>query len=675
MVAKQAEASTNDNLPAPVQAARAVLATQGAVVADEEARKQWNKVLPNLALGLARAGQEVTEDILTAHMAQGLDHCQGQLVALKQNFNATAENKKPQRDYDSVRALLVQTVAATHPDVENQSIADRVNAAFARVDGNAGFEFVLCHAARYGHLDIVQYVVENGVDIHTHNDQAVFSAAENGHLDIFKYLHENGADIRANKDKALHSAVEKGHLHIVRYLFEQDQNWSSAFDYCVFLAIKFGHIELLKCFQEQRTGIDKNLASALSWAVELDQFEMLDYLCANGVSLERINLERREKVQKAFAIMAQWKEIHNRFPAGLYEVSPYYFRANAFDAVVMMLKKEGYTEKDAHIYAYHAAGLFGTESRVLDYLERWGMGDRLLDPLDLCDIGENKQPLHDIIQNIRLPQEGRFDVKAWGDAVLRHGPKMTRLVKFADRLPQPEKDSRGGWSYTKTREVVAQFAYENAGADPDLAALCFEYDWDEDDFESAREAIAAYKKKYGDKLKPGNRIPAVTIDGAMFGKDGYKFYKLPDGDVRGLLLGEFTDCCQHMAGQGSECAEHGFLSEDSGFYVVADAANDNKIVAQSWAWRGTKGELVLDSLESLSGHFNVVGWKKLLDEFVAQVVANPDAADITAINVGTCGATPELSQLRVTEPAMPKGYNAYRDSHQQYRLWQKKGLR
>jgi hypothetical protein len=307
---------------------------------------------------------------------------------------------------------------------------------------------------------------------------------------------------------------------------------------------------------------------------------------------------------------------------------------------------------------------------VLAYLERWG--------------AYGKQPLHDIIQHIELPQKGRFNAAAWGDAVLRHGPKMARLVKFAGDMPQPLKDGGGRWSYTLTRAEIAKNAYARGKENPQLAALCFGFGWDNQQFESVLREIAAYREKYAgnDNKKPDGRIPEIAIDGAAFGKPGHRFYKLPDGDVRGLVLGEFTDCCQHLAGEGKGCARHGFMSPESGFYVVADKEKD-EIIAQSWAWRGTEGELVLDSLESLNGHMKGGQWRSLCDEF-ARAAAADETAAVTAVHVGMGGATPEglgyetagTSDL-INGPAQPVDYKGYRDSKSQYcvAMMPRRGLR
>ncbi|MCD8494136.1 MAG: hypothetical protein LRY39_01770 [Alphaproteobacteria bacterium] len=257
---------------------------------------------------------------------------------------------------------------------------------------------------------------------------------------------------------------------------------------------------------------------------------------------------------------------------------------------------------------------------------------------------------------------------------MKHGPEMARYVKFADRLPEPMKDGSGGWSLTRTKAEIAKYAYKRGAENPELAAFCLDCGWKDDHFDKALSVIEEFRVKYNlmegqgsanDNIK-GGAIPDIRMEGKLFGKEGYTFYKLPDGDVRGLLLGEFTNCCQHLANQGAPCAEHGFLSEQGGFYVIEEDKT-HQIVAQSWAWRGEKGEIVFDSLESLSGHFNAEKWISLCNEFSARVKQVSKEAGITAFHVGKGGATPkDLPYTKADKTAKPSGYDKYRDSHNQY---------
>jgi FOG: Ankyrin repeat len=45
-------------------------------------------------------------------------------------------------------------------------------------------------ASQNGHLEVVEYLVEKGADIHTEDDEALCWASTNDHLEVVKYLVE-----------------------------------------------------------------------------------------------------------------------------------------------------------------------------------------------------------------------------------------------------------------------------------------------------------------------------------------------------------------------------------------------------------------------------------------------------------------------------------------------------
>ena len=413
------------------------------------------------------------------------------------------------------------------------------------------------------------------------------------------------------------------------------------------MAAKHNYTNVIKLLIDNGANIYADRDYPLRVAVANGRYDVVHLFVQEDPSLEEKYLIQNDEYTK-YKI---WQRLHNDFkgPKSLLDRNPHHFKLKAYMAVESMLKQEGLEGEVCAEYAYNISTLFRNEDRVLRYLQKWGEA--------------GKQPLHDCAQFIKIPDAGSIDYKAWGDAVLSQGPKMGRLVKFADRLAQPVRSADGkGWSLTKTKEQAAQFVYKDATKHPKLAAACFDFNWDDDEFNDAVKQVKKYKKLFAANgmKKAQGRLPAITIDGAEFGKPDYHFYKLPDGDMRGLLLGEYTNCCQHLANQGADCAKHGFLSEQGGFYVIADKKTD-EIIGQSWAWRGGKNELVFDSLESLSGHFNAQNWEKITSKFAEQVKQN-NTEQISALNIGKGGATPKLSFNKAGALANPIDYNGYRDS-------------
>ena len=85
-------------------------------------------------------------------------------------------------------------------------------------------------------------------------------------------------------------------------------------------------------------------------------------------------------------------------------------------------------------------------------------------------------------------------------------------------------------------------------------------------------------------------------------------------------------------------------------------------MAQSWAWRGQKDEIVFDSLEYLGEHMSTEKWSTLLDNLGA---AFQKHAGISAFLVGTEGDTPQDLPYPIAcqgSIAEPIDYEGYRDS-------------
>ncbi len=127
---------------------------------------------------------------------------------------------------------------------------------------------------------------------------------------------------------------------------------------------------------------------------------------------------------------------------------------------------------------------------------------------------------------------------------------------------------------------------------------------------------------------------------------------LPRNDPRGLFLGQHTGCCQHPAAAGSACAWYGHNSPRSGFFVIEDPSGE--VVAQSWAWIGANGALVLDSVEGYSSIGDGEG------ECVAQIylkMAQDLAKKFGAVEAGA-HIRVGSSQIRQLLPARPQEWKA-----------------
>jgi len=200
--------------------------------------------------------------------------------------------------------------------------------------------------------------------------------------------------------------------------------------------------------------------------------------------------------------------------------------------------------------------------------------------------------------------------------------------KEFDRAPSGVKEFR---------EFVSKAKYENV-TNPDVMRVAAELGIAQDEFEDYQNFFEKHPEK------KATMLPNVVIN-----KEGYIFSKLDDYDKRGPFLGLYTDCCQHLHNAGSSCAKAGWIDPESGFYVVTKG---EKIVAQSWAWRGKKGELCFDSIEGL-GNVNIDVVSKLYKEAAHQLLGK---LGITRVTVGytSYGITRDVRKhLGVNEETKP----------------------
>ena len=135
----------------------------------------------------------------------------------------------------------------------------------------------------------------------------------------------------------------------------------------------------------------------------------------------------------------------------------------------------------------------------------------------------------------------------------------------------------------------------------------------------------------GNKPASAPCLPDVSVTGDEVDiKGDWRFEKLAHDDVRGPVLGLYTNCCQHPQGAGWACAKHGWSSPLGGFYVVK---YNGRIVAQSWAWLSIENEghgLCFDNIEVL-GEAYTEGILALYKAAAAKMVT----AGIVTVTVGT----------------------------------------
>lgn len=149
-------------------------------------------------------------------------------------------------------------------------------------------------AIKSGQLDTVRDLLEKEPEMLTWMtpfNTWLHIAAAHGHLEMIKYLINAGIDANAQggtfSTNALERAATKGHLDIVEYLINQNVeiDTSEPDRNPLFAAIYGGHFEIVKLLVEKNIDISiKNSGDnmkdmgAYTFAIERGQTEIADYL-------------------------------------------------------------------------------------------------------------------------------------------------------------------------------------------------------------------------------------------------------------------------------------------------------------------------------------------------------------------------------------------------------------
>ena len=109
----------------------------------------------------------------------------------------------------------------------------------------------LINASHIGVLGVVKYLVNNGANIHTKNDEVLRWASINGNKNVVEYLVDNGADVNVADDYALRYASANGHLEVVKYLVDHGANVNARDNESLRLASKNGHKDVVTFLTEK----------------------------------------------------------------------------------------------------------------------------------------------------------------------------------------------------------------------------------------------------------------------------------------------------------------------------------------------------------------------------------------------------------------------------------------
>lgn len=125
------------------------------------------------------------------------------------------------KHYQSVLFSVYATPSAYRRTIEGSTI-DIIH--FLYENGYIGKYKMLKYAVEYNRIDIIEYLMTAGFDIHMRNYEAFMHAVKYSKLETIQFLVEHGADVKARTSDALRRAICRHRLDVINYLLEKGAN-------------------------------------------------------------------------------------------------------------------------------------------------------------------------------------------------------------------------------------------------------------------------------------------------------------------------------------------------------------------------------------------------------------------------------------------------------------------
>ena len=154
------------------------------------------------------------------------------------------------------------------------------------VELNARNDEPLCRACERGHLHVVQYLQRNGVRLSARDNEPLSRACEGGHLDVVRYLHQNGVRLNARNNEAICRACDGGCVEIVRYLHQNGTDLNVRNNEPLLRACAAGHLDVVRYLHENGIEVNTRDNEPVCVACENGRASVIRYLRENGVPLD-----------------------------------------------------------------------------------------------------------------------------------------------------------------------------------------------------------------------------------------------------------------------------------------------------------------------------------------------------------------------------------------------------
>lgn len=155
----------------------------------------------------------------------------------------------------------------------------------SRVDQNYVRFTIFMWACFYGHVDVVQYFLQNtNVDPAQQSNFAIRKTSEFGLIEIVRLLlQDTRVDPSAKNNRAVSWAAKNGHIETVRLLLQDPRvDPSDGNNYAIIEACKNQHADVVRLLlQDERVDASANHNYALNWALTRNHMQIARLLLEN----------------------------------------------------------------------------------------------------------------------------------------------------------------------------------------------------------------------------------------------------------------------------------------------------------------------------------------------------------------------------------------------------------
>lgn len=174
--------------------------------------------------------------------------------------------------------------------------------------------YIKC-SIKYRRTDILKYLVEKGADINLTDN--IVECAQKGYLDIVRYLVENQLS-EHNRSILLRYAAGFGHIDIVKYLVENGTDINKVCPYFhdpLFLSARFGKLNVVKYLVENGADIRTSYAYMCSETEKhIDVFKYLIKTCLeNNIAIPDAMITNEINEANKFSFMHVDESQHHLF--------------------------------------------------------------------------------------------------------------------------------------------------------------------------------------------------------------------------------------------------------------------------------------------------------------------------------------------------------------------------